>query len=1018
MQGKGFVQVIAISLFLGCLYSISFNWFAGQVENKARTYARGDHKKEQNYLDSVANLSAYPVFNFTYAEVKEKCLNLGLDLKGGMNVTMAIELGELVKNLADNSPDRDFNRAIELAINREKTSQTDFITLFTNAYQEITPTGNLALLFSTKENASKINPTSTLKTVHDFLEQEASSAFDRSFNILRTRIDKFGVTQPNIQKIAGTNHILIELPGINDPERVRKLLQGSAKLEFWETFDNEQTFPILQNINKVLAAKNKLKDSISGSGSGVDKKNDLLSKMASKSNDTNKFEKTKTENIPEKNVPSLLSKIKKDSSGKSGLDSGSRAGLLRNNPLFSLLTPAINQEGGKQRLAKGPLVGNCLKKDTAAVNAFFAQPEIKALIPPDLHFVWSVKSNLAHAFDLYAVKATGRDGKAALEGDVISDARADFDQRNNPEVVMNMNSEGANVWKNVTAKASQDENNKQSVAIVLDNQVYTAPTVQNEISGGVSSISGNFTIDETKDLANVLKAGRLPAPARIVEESIVGPTLGQEAINSGLLSSIIGLIAVLIFMAYYYNRAGWVADIAVILNVFFIIGILASLQSVLTLPGIAGIVLTIATSVDANVLIYERIREELAEGKGLRMSIADGFKHAYSSIIDSNVATMLLGAILLWLGTGPIKGFAITLLIGIFTSFFAAVFISRLILDNWLNKERPITFDNSITRNAFKNTHFDFLSRRLLFYSVSGIIIAIGIVSMITRGFSLGVDFKGGRTYDIEFSSAIRSTEVRDALTKPFGSSPEVKTITGTNRVKITTSLLVDSSSATAEALVENKLKQGLSSIPGNSYKELGHRKVGPTIASDIKNRAVWAILLGISVVFIYILIRFRRWQFGIAAVIALAHDVLILLSLFSIFNGLLPFSLEIDQAFIASVLTVMGYSMLDTVVVFDRVREYMGKSFSQNQGMAGVINNALNSTLSRTVITSLTTLSVLLILFIFGGENLKGFSFAMLIGVIFGTYSSIFVATPIVVDLIRKDTLKEVKPLVSGIRK
>jgi SecD/SecF fusion protein len=467
-------------------------------------------------------------------------------------------------------------------------------------------------------------------------------------------------------------------------------------------------------------------------------------------------------------------------------------------------------------------------------------------------------------------------------------------------------------------------------------------------------------------------------------------------------------------MAFYYDRAGWVADITVVLNVFFIIGILASLQSVLTLPGIAGIVLTIATSVDANVLIYERIREELADGKSLRMAIADGFKHAYSSIIDSNVATMLLGAILLWLGTGPIKGFAITLLIGIFTSFFCAVFITRLILDNWLNRDVKITFDRPITRNAFKNTHFDFLSRRILFYSVSGFIIAIGIVSMFTRGFSLGVDFKGGRTYDIEFANPVSAGKVRDALTKTLGSAPEVKTITGTNRVKITTSLLVDSSSAHAESTVSEKLQRGLSSL-GNSFKELGHRKVGPTIASDIKNRAIWAILLGITVVFFYILIRFRRWQFGIAAVVALAHDVLILLSLFSIFNGLLPFSLEIDQAFIASVLTVMGYSMLDTVVVFDRVREFMGKSFKEDKGMAGVINSALNSTLSRTVITSLTTLSVLLILFIFGGESLKGFSFAMLIGVIFGTYSSIFVATPIVVDLIRKDSLKEMEPITVG---
>jgi len=996
MLGKGFVRVIAIALFLGCLYSISFNWVAGNVEKKAKENSKGNSVKERNYLDSVANLPAYPVFNFTYTEVKEKCLNLGLDLKGGMNVTMAIELGELVRSLSDFSPDHDFNRAIELANSREKTSQTDYITLFTNAYKEVSPSGNLALIFSTKENSSKINPTSTEKTVHDFLETEANSAFDRSFNILRTRIDKFGVTQPNIQKIAGTNHILIELPGINEPERVRKLLQGSAKLEFWETYDNQQVYGILQNINKVLAAKNKLNDSTKNPKS-VEKS--LVS--------------AKIDSAKQKSGPSLLSKIKKDSAGNTRQDTSSRSGLMKQNPLFAVLSPAVYSQGGQQALAKGAMVGLSLKKDTSVVNAYLAQPEVRSIIPSTMKFLWSVKSNAQHLFELYAIKVANRDGKAALEGDVISDARADFDARNNPEVVMIMNTEGANTWKTITAKAAQDENNKQSIAIVLDNQVYSAPTVQNEISGGVSSISGSFSIEETKDLANVLKAGRLPAPARIVEESIVGPTLGQEAINSGLVSSMVALLAVLVFMAFYYDRAGWVADITVVLNVFFIIGVLASLQSVLTLPGIAGIVLTIATSVDANVLIYERVREELADGKSLRMAIADGFKHAYSSIIDSNVATMLLGAILLWLGTGPIKGFAITLLIGIFTSFFSAVFITRLILDNWLNRDRKITFDNSITRNAFKNTHFDFLSRRVLFYSVSGVIIAIGIVSMFTRGFTLGVDFKGGRTYDIEFANPVSAGKVRDVLTKPLGAAPEVQTITGTNRVKVTTSLLVDSSSTSAESTVNEKLRSGLASITGNTYKELGHRKVGPTIASDIKNRAVWAILLGITVVFFYILIRFRRWQFGIAAVVALAHDVLILLSLFSIFNGLLPFSLEIDQAFIGSVLTVMGYSMLDTVVVFDRVREFMGKSYREDQGMASVINNALNSTLSRTVITGLTTLAVLLILFIFGGESLKGFSFAMLIGVIFGTYSSIFVATPIVVDLIRKDSLKDLEPVV-----
>lgn len=1009
MQGKGFIRVVAIALAIGCIYSLSFNWVTYTTEKKASAFAKGNTKKYQEYLDSVTNLPVYPVLNFTYGEVREKCLNLGLDLKGGMDVTMEIQLGEMIKNLSDQNPNPAFNKAIQVAYEREKSSQTDYITLFLNAYHELAPSTKLSLLFSTQENSSKITPSSTDKDVENFLRREAKDAFDRSFYILRTRIDQYGVTQPNIQQIKGTDRIQIELPGTQEPERVRKLLQGSAHLEFWRTFDNREAYPVLDNINKTAAAKLKLASA--GQTPALDNTKSLKTLSTSGS-------RPSLIKQGQPGTPSLLSRIKKDSSkagrAAGGRDSTSRSAFVKQNPLFSQLIPEIYQQpNGQASLAPGPAVGRANRKDTARINELLRSPEARAFIPSNMKLLWDVKANdKTHLFSLYAIRVTRPDGKPELEGDAITDAQADFDPHNNPEVRMVMNNEGANVWRKVSIDASRgtpsDPNDKQAVAIVLDNQVYTAPRVENEIPNGVSSISGSFTIDETKDLANVLKAGRLPAPARIVEESIVGPALGQEAINAGLLSSIVGIIVVVLFMWIYYNRAGAVADLAVLSNVFFIIGVLASLQSVLTLPGIAGIVLTIASSVDANVLIYERIREELAAGKGLRLAISDGFKHAYSSILDSNAATLVLGTILFLIGTGPIKGFATTLLIGIFTSLFAAIFITRLVFESRLNSGKGIDFDRYYTRNAFKNTHFDFLKRRTTFYLLSSVIIGIGIISMFTRGFTLGVDFQGGRTFDIEFSHPLSSAVVRSALKGPLGNEPLVQTISASNRVKVTTNYLVNDNSDEAQRKVLGQLTAGLKKVDPGKFQVLGQRKVGPTIANDIRTKAVYAIIIGITLVFIYILIRFKRWEFGIAAVVALFHDVLILLSLFSIFHGILPFSLEIDQNFIASLLTVMAYSMLDTVVVFDRVRENLGDAGSSSNRMGSVINRALNSTLSRTVITSLTTFTVLLILFVFGGESLRGFSFAMLIGVVFGTYSSVFVATPIVVDLIQKKDEKQ----------
>lgn len=987
MQGKGAIRFFAIALSIACLYSLSFTFVANKVESDAKEYAAGDLKLEKAYLDSMETEVVYNlgVAKFTYQECKQLQLNLGLDLKGGMNVTMEISLSDLVRSMANNNTDTTFNKAIRIAEAKSSKSDQNFIDLFVSEYKKLDADVKLASIFATKENSPRITYNSSNDDVIKVLKEESQSAIDRSFNVLRTRIDKFGVTQPNIQLQQGSNRVLIELPGVTDPDRVRKLLQGSAQLEFWDVYANSEVINLLDKANATL--KDKL---------AITNKNILPSDSSAKTiNDT-----TKKEN----NDLALLKNVKSDSGSTD--TSKSFANFAKDNPLFAVLNPNIGQnEQGQQIVAPGPVVGYSLLRDTSKVNAYLAMPEVKANFPSDMKFLWGVKAvNANNVFELYAIKANTRDGKAPLGGEVISDARADIDQKGNPEVIMAMNTDGAKIWRRMTAEASADKDNKKSIAIVLDNYVYSAPTVQNEIAGGVSNISGNFTVNETKDLANVLKAGKLPAPAKIVEEAIVGPSLGQEAINAGLISSVVGLIVVLIFMALYYNKAGLIADLALFINVFFIMGILASLGAVLTLPGIAGIVLTIGMSVDANVLIYERIREELESGKSFRLAIADGFRNAYSSIIDANVVTLISGVILYVFGSGPILGFATTLIIGIVTSLFAAIFISRIIFEGQIAKDKVVSFSNKMTQGFFKNADFDFLSRRKIFYTISTLIIAAGIISLFVKGLSFGVDFKGGRTYVVRFNNDVTVGDVRNALTEEFGGAPEVKTFGSANQIKITTSYLIEKGGDEAEKQVEGKLMAGLGKIQNNPYKILSQQKVGPTIANDIKTSAVWAILLSLAAVFIYIYIRFKRWQFGMGAMVALLHDVLILLSLFSIFNGILPFSLDIDQQFIAAVLTVMGYSMNDTVVVFDRVREYMNLHHTKNEGLAPVINNALNSTLSRTMVTGLTTMFVLIILFIFGGEILRGFSFAMLIGVIFGTYSSLFVATPIVVDFIRKE--------------
>jgi SecD/SecF fusion protein len=988
MQGKGVVKFFAILLAVVCLYQLSFTWVTRNVEEKARTYAKGDILKEKAYLDSVSTLPAYPLLGHNYAYCKANELALGLDLAGGMSVTMQISLKELVKKLSDNNPDVVFNQALNNAEAATRTSQKDYITLFVAEYEKLNPNGKLASLFSTKDNQAHLKFNASNSEVETYLKDQANTAVKQSYTVLNTRIDQFGVTSPNIQLQAGTNRILIELPGVKDPERVRKLLSGTAKLEFYQTFENQEVYQVLANINGLLAAKSKtaVKDSAKAAA--------------------NPAAKTDTAT---KGGLSLLSKVQKNA----GKDSTSLAGgkkASQDNPLFALVSPPSYQDQkGQMQLRPGPVVGWCALKDTAKVNSYLNSADVKAITPRNMKFLWSVKPDAefkTKVFELYAVKLTGANNGPVLSGDVIDDARAETDQRGEPNVVMDMNSVGAQKWATVTREASADPNNKKSIAIVLDENVYSAPRVDNEISGGNSSISGNFTIDDTKDLANVLKAGRLPAPAIIIGENVVGPSLGEEAIHAGLLSEGLGLLVVLVFMVAYYNRAGTVAVVAVIVNMFFLMGVLTGLHAVLTMPGVAGIVLTLGIAVDANVLIYERVREEMALGKSVRIAVSDGFKHALSSILDSNISTFLTGLILFIFGSGPIQGFATTLMIGIITSLFCSLLISRLIFEWMLGKGWDIKFSNPWSSHTFKNANYAFVKNRFKFYIFSSLFILAGIISMATQGFNYGVDFEGGRTYVVRFENkTVNEQMIHDAVDKTLGRGTEVKTY-GSD-MSITTNYLINDTSAMAESKVTDALITSLNANPVTKITKadiLSSQKVSATIADELKKSAIWTVIFAILVISAYILIRFRKWQFSLGAMIATAHDALMVLSFFTLFRNVLPFSLDIDQAFIAAILTVIGYSINDTVVVFDRIREFLELHHAKTDDPKVVINDAINKTLSRTIITALTVLFVLIVLFIFGGDAIKGFSFALLVGVCFGTYSSICIATPVIIDFGKKD--------------
>ncbi|MBN2668101.1 MAG: protein translocase subunit SecDF [Bacteroidales bacterium] len=997
MQNKGAIKILAILLAVVSLYQLTFTWVANNVRSDAEAYSGGDPVKEKIYLDSVANVKVYPLLGYTYQECQQKEINLGLDLKGGMNVTLEISVVDVVKALSNYSKNPTFVEAIKLAKEKQKDSQKDFVDLFGESFKEVDPNARLASVFNTPDLKELINAKSTDEEVLKVLKDQTQAAIDNSFQILRTRIDRFGVAQPNIQRLETAGRILVELPGIKDPERVRKLLQGTAQLEFWETYNLNEIYGALWSANNVIRDLNNAESETKEEkdttkveiiAAPVEAETELVADSTTQTN----------------NAESLLAEVTDSTAGSVDTTAAIEA-QRKNMPLWTVLSPSIDQKGNPMQTAG---VGVAHFKDTAKVNEYLHMKQAKAVLPKDLKFLWGVKpiKGREDLYELYAIKITTRDGRAPLEGDVITNARQEFGQNQAAaEVSMTMNSTGAREWARIT-KANID----RQVAIVLDNYVYSAPNVNDEIKGGRSSITGGFSIEEATDLANILKSGKLPAPAHIIEEAIVGPSLGQEAINSGLLSFVIAFILVLIYMFFFYSRSGIVADLALIANIFFIMGVLASLGAVLTLPGIAGIVLTIGMSVDANVLIFERIKEEIAAGKGLKLAVTDGYKNAYSAIIDANVTTLLTGIILFVFGTGPIKGFATTLIIGILTSLFAAIFITRIIFVSLLDKNKTIKFAIKMTENVLKNAQVKFIEKRKMFYVISSIIIIAGIVSLFTRGLDYGIDFVGGRTYVVRFHEPVVTSDLAKSLKDVMVTdAPEVKVFGESNQVKISTKYLIDSEDENADDMVEEKIFEGLKSYLGDgvTYQDftenfkMSSQKVGPTIADDIKVSAVWAILFSLLGIFIYIVIRFRNWQFGLGALAALAHDVLIVIGLFSIFYGILPFSLSIDQAFIAAILTVVGYSINDTVVVLDRIREFVG--LHPKSDRKELYNSALNSTLTRTLSTSLSTFVVLLAIFIFGGEVIRGFIFALLVGIIVGTYSSLFIATPVAYDTIKK---------------
>ena len=997
MRNKGVIIVLAIVITALCFFYLSFTFVAQKVQQKAIEYATDksgtvDLSKKQSYLDSLWNKPVYDLFwkDYTYKEVKENELSLGLDLQGGMHVVLEVSQIDIIRSLSGNSQDPAFIAATQKALQLQKTSQKSYSDLFYESFKEANPNQKLAPLFASAATKGRVSLSDSDDAVRKFLNTEIESAIGRSFTILKTRIDQFGTSQPNIQRV-GTGQIQIEIPGADNPKRVRKLLQGIARLEFWEVVEpsDPQLNQALRGINQMLVKQQNAlkKETLKTFEKKTGELSEALKKNALKA-DTVKSELEKE-----------LSAAKDSTAGS--LDSMAQATL---SPLFSLMNPQI------------PFLYPI--KDTAEINRILKRADVKALFPRTIGHFWDVKSEPKQTPGIEDIQLNfvnlGRTGKPLLTGEVINDARNEYDQFARPAVSMTMNASGSRLWAKITATEAA-KTPQGRVAIVLDNYVYTAPTVQGEIPNGNSQITGSFTIEEAKDLANVLKAGSLPAPTKIVEEGIIWPSLGAVAKNQGLLSMACGLIIVALFVVVYYTKGGWVANIALLFNIFFILGILAQLNAALTLPGIAGIVLTMGMAIDANVLIYERIKEELRHGRKLREAIKTGYSKAFSTIFDSNLTTLLTAIFLFVFGQGPLKGFAIVLIVGIITSFFSAVYISHVIIEWIVRKgdETRMSFNSFLSGLVSHRRNFDFVGLRKINYIISVSIIVIGFVVIAFNGLNLGVDFKGGRSYTVRFRKPVEGTELKVALTPGFeGAGSEVKNYGSNNVVKITTSYLIDDQSEAADEKVKLAMITGVEKFTGLKHSEdeskldesnftiSSSSKVGPTVATDIKDSAFKASFASILAIFFYILVRFRKWQFSVGAVIATLHDALFVVAAFAVAH-LFGLSFEVDQVFVAAILTVIGYSLNDTVIIFDRIREYMHLGTSHDRPK--IFNDAINSTLSRTLITSGTTLTVVTVLLIFGGEVLRGFSFALFVGILIGTYSSIFIAAPIVLDFDKK---------------
>lgn len=1014
MRLKGTIWFFVILFVLASVFSLSFTLCTRRVENKAKDYAyseetyrlaeklaNGDsikkmmlidsiaRERQSQYLDSMLDVTVYNLLvkKYTYADCKQKELQLGLDLKGGMTITIEVDDAAIIKALAAKKNDPKLDQALKNAQQRRTSSNASFVDLFVDELKKIDPNQPLVSYFLSRETSDILNVNSTDQDVTNYLKNKIASAFDNTFIVIRKRIDKFGVTQPNIQKLIGQSRILIELPGVDNPNRVRSILQTTAKLEFWETWNLTEIAPRLEQANKRLAQILKTTDSLSLTSDSLDIKDSA--KLAKQSTDTSKLAQQ---------LKSLDNKLLGDTT----TENVELEQFKKENPLFAYLNINVRSEGNQQFYGEGPLIGYAYAKDTAKINEYL---RLTQDLFRDVKFVWSAKpiANTRNVYELVALKVNPLTNKAPLEGDVIVNSRQDVDQYGNVIVDMQMNSEGAKVWKDLTAK-----NLGRSIAIVLDNLVYSYPVVQSEIPNGRSQISGNFTVEEAQDLATVLNAGKLPAPARIIEENIVGPSLGSEAINSSMIAFIVAFVLVIIYMIAFYGTAGIGASIALIINMLIIFGILASIGATLTLPGIAGIVLSLGMAVDANVIINERIKEELNAGKGIRMAVKDGYKNSYSAIIDGNVTTIIAGVVLLIFGMGPVQGFATTLVIGILTSMFTAIFATRLYIEILLDKGKNISFYHKFSQNFLDNTKIDFIGKYKIIFIVSGILLIASIVSLSTKGLQLGIDYSGGRAYVVRFDQPVKANEVQSSLFKVLNEVPEVKIYGNNNQVRIVTKYMLNDTSQNVGSIIENAIYQGVKDFyqnpvsiedfsTDNPNKVIGimsSQNVGPSIARDIQRSGIISIILALIAMFIYIFIRFKKWQYGLGATVALFHDAFIVIGVFSLFYGILPFNLEVDQNFLAAILTLIGYSINDTVIIFDRIREY--NTLYPKRPLKQNMNEAINATLSRTVNTAGTTLVVLLAIFLLGSEVIQGFTFAMIIGVVVGTYSSIFIASPI----------------------